>query len=365
MELLYKPDWEEAKERYKLWWSHEYFGRCAIAVSSPKAGLREWKPPASPENINDRWFDLHYIAANNTYSWKNVFYGGEAFPAWDQGYPGWASLSSFMGSPIELGQTTGWHSPIMDKGLLTDHNYKDLKIDRENKWWKLTLQMLEFSSSFTKGKALSEIGAFGGSGDTLASLRSTEKLLYDVMDCPEYVGEFDRHLMKLWMDAYDEFYTITRESAEGSTCWFRLWSPGKFYAVQNDFSYMLSPRTFIDVFIPTIEMQTHFLDHSVYHVDGVRAFAHVPALCELPRLQAIQILPGEGKPSPLYYMDVLKYVQSRGKNLHITISADQVEHALESLSARGLFISTVSTGEEEAKTILRNCEKYSRDRMMH
>lgn len=87
----------------------------------------------------------------------------------------------------------------------------------------------------------------------------------------------------------------------------------------------------MDVFIPTIEMQTNFLDHSVYHVDGIGAFAHTPALCELPRLQAIQILQGAGKPSPLHYMDTLKYVQSKGKNLHITINAGEVENALENL----------------------------------
>jgi hypothetical protein len=114
--------------------------------------------------------------------------------------------------------------------------------------------------------------------------------------------------------------------------------------------------------LPAIERQTRYLDHTVYHVDGVGAFAHVPALCELPRLQAIQILPGEGKPSALHYLDVLKTVQAAGKNLQIWLPAGEVEAALRELSARGLFISTSCGSEAEARALLRNVERWSVDR---
>jgi hypothetical protein len=134
------------------------------------------------------------------------------------------------------------------------------------------------------------------------------------------------------------------------------------YPAQNDFSYMISPRSFREVFIPTLEEQTRFLDHAIYHVDGEGGFNHVAALCELPRLQALQILPGAGKPSPLHYMPVLKQVQAAGKNLHISIEAREVEPALAELSARGLFIATWCETEEEARDLLRQAEQWSRDR---
>ena len=109
-------------------------------------------------------------------------------------------------------------------------------------------------------------------------------------------------------------------------------------------------------------MRGEILDHSVYHVDGIRAFIHVPTLCILERLQAIQILPGAGKPSPLHYLDVLRQVQRSGKNLHISIPAAEVQPALEQLSARGLFIETSCPTETEARALLRNVEKWSVDR---
>jgi hypothetical protein len=182
-----------------------------------------------------------------------------------------------------------------------------------------------------------------------------------VIERPDDVRRAEELLMDMWCDVYSAFYRITRPVNGGSTGWFSLWAPGKFYAAQNDFSFNIGPKMFRDLFIKVIERQTEFLDYSVYHVDGVNAFHHVDALCELPRLQALQILPGAGKPSPLHYMDVLKKVQAAGKNLHISIPCNEVETALRELSARGLFIATSCKTEAEARDLLKKAEQWSHE----
>ena len=78
-------------------------------------------------------------------------------------------------------------------------------------------------------------------------------------------------------------------------------------------------------------------------------------------MQALQILPGAGKPSPLHYLDTLKYVQQAGKNLQLSLPAEEVETALAALSARGLFISTSCRSEAEARELLKNAARWSRD----
>lgn len=116
---------------------------------------------------------------------------------------------------------------------------------------------------------------------------------------------------------------------------------------------------FCDLFVPALKMQCEFLDHVVYHCDGVEAFKHIPAICDISGIHAIQVLPGTGKPSPLFYMDTLKYVQHRGKNLHISIGAGEVEETLRNLSPKGLFIETWCASEEEAKDLLKKVERWS------
>jgi hypothetical protein len=106
MDLLYKPDWEEAKKRYEAWWAHEHFGRCGISVTAPKSGLPPRDPPAMPARVDDRWLDFDYIAAANEHRLSRTFYGGEAVPIWHPGYPGSAWIPTFLGAPLTLAETT-------------------------------------------------------------------------------------------------------------------------------------------------------------------------------------------------------------------------------------------------------------------
>jgi len=361
MSLLYKPDWEETKERYLAWWAHEYFGRCALSVTAPKDDPPDAPRPPAPKTIQEQWYDLDLINERQQYHMARAFHGGEALPVWNAGYPGNTSIPVFMGTRIELDWNTGWTE---GKHLLDgdDLDFQSLRIDKEHPEYRFALETLRRGAKGAKGKCLVTVGAFGGCGDTLASLRGSQPLLFDCMDRPEWVRAAEEYLMDVWCEHYDVLYEIIREADEGSTCWFTLWSPGKFYASQNDFSYMISPQMFRDIFLPIIAKQTEFLDHSVYHVDGIAAFAHVDALCELPNLQAYQILPGAGKPSPLHYMDTLKEVQAAGRNLWISIPIDEVESALEQLSARGLYIATSAKTEEEARDLLKKVEEWSVDR---
>jgi 5-methyltetrahydrofolate--homocysteine methyltransferase len=359
MSLFYKEDWEETKQRYRAWWAGEAIGRCCLAVTAPRKNPFPVFEPGPPTTAEQRWTDLDYISALCEYTHAHTFYGGEAFPVWHGGYAGFTRLAVILGCPISLDFSTGWVDPILTG---EDIEYESLRLKDNEPHFQFALRLLRRGCEEAKGKSIPSIGAFGGCGDTLAALRGTERLLYDVMDRPERVRAADGYLMDLWCRLYDEFYSIIRDTAEGSTCWFELWSAGKFYSCQNDFSYMISPRMFEEIFLPTIEKQTEFLDHAVFHVDGVGAFVHVDTLCRLPRLQAIQILPGAGKPSPLAYMPVLKKVQAAGKNLHITIPAHEVEAVLAELSARGLFIATGCETEDEARALLRKAETWSRDR---
>ena len=360
MDLLYKPDWEETKQRYLAWWKHEDLGRCALAVTAPLDNPPDIPPPPKPESPEQRWYDLDWNSLNMAHTLSRAYYGGEALPVWNAGYAGVGAMPVLMGCPLHLDMATGWWDPIL---LDPDHiPVEALNVDTNLPAHDFVFRMLRRAVTESRGKALPSIGAFGGSGDTLAALRGTEQLLMDCIERPAEVRAAEERLMDLWFEHFDARYEIIRDAAKGSTCWFTLWSPGKFYASQNDFSYNIGPQMFRDIFLPVIRRQTEFLDHSVYHVDGINAFRHVDALCELPELQALQILPGAGKPSPLHYAETLRKVQQAGKNLHISIPPQEVESALAQLSSRGLFIGTWARTEKEAKRLLRDAERWSKAR---
>lgn len=358
--LKYLKDWDEVKDRYTKWWSREYFGRCAISITAPKDSVDLIKKPCLPDKIEDRWLDFDYLKAKNDFIMQTTYYCGEAFPLWNAGYPGWDFIAAFLGSKVDLKEETGWVHPLIEEGELVDYDFNNIKILPSNKWYKFAKALHEFAASCSYQKSIPSIQAIGGVGDILSGIRGSLKLLYDLMDYPEYVREFEMHLMKIWIEVYDEFYKITMKSAyNGVSNFFNLWAPGKFYAASNDFSYMISPKMYEDIFLPALNMQIDYLDYSIYHVDGINAFCHVDMLCNLPKLNAIQILPGAGKPSPLHYMDILKKVQKSDKNLHITIPPNEIKNALENLDARGLYINTYCKSEKEAKELLEGVGKWS------
>ena len=360
MGLLYKEDWEEAKQRLLGWWRHEYTGRCALAITAPRRQPPDMPPPPAAATPAQRWYDLDWISRQVDYRLSRTYYGGEAFPVWHAGYSGVSAIPALLGCPTDIDMDTGWWQPILTEPDSLEVRGLRLRPEQEN--YRFTMSMLERAVREASDKAIPSIGAFGGSGDTLAALRGTQPLLLDCVERPAAVAAAEEYLMDMWCDFYQRCHSIVRGVAEGSTCWFELWSPGKFYAAQNDFSYNIGPEMFRELFLPAIRRQTTFLDHSVYHVDGVNAFRHVDALCTLPVLQAIQILPGAGKPGPLHYIDTLRKVQAAGKNLHITLAPEEVEQALALLSARGLFIHTWAESEDRARQLLRQVERWSVDR---
>lgn len=360
MALEYKPDWEQTQANMRAWWAGEDFGRCALAVTAPRADAPDRPPPTPPDSIEDLWLDIDYHVARNEWVMEQTFYGGEAIPNWHSGYAGWNSHPTFIGCQVSLDRTTGWHEPILLDDRLVDHDYRELTIDPDGRYRTRAHEMLVAAAGWAEDRCVVGVGAIGGCGDTLAALRDTMRLLVDVSDCPEHVREFELYLMRQWSEVYDGLHAITREITEGSTCWNDIWAPGRYYVAHCDFSYMISPEMFRELFLPAIAWQTEFLDHCIYHVDGIPAFAHAQALCELPRLRALQIVPGAGKPGPLQYMAMLREIQAAGKGLELHLAPDDVKTALDHLDHRHLFIRTYCETQGQAESLLAEAQRWSR-----
>jgi hypothetical protein len=360
MQLKYKPDWEETQQRLRAWWNHDYSGRCALSVTAPLDHPPGRPAPPEPRTIEDQWYNLDAIAERNEYGMSRTFYGGEAIPVWSAGYPGIAAIPTMLGCPFRLDMHTGWHDPLLPDP--DGFDIRSLRLDETHDACRYHFDVLRRAMKETSGKSIPSMGAFYHAGDTLDAIRGTEQLLVDCIERPDVVRDAEDWLMDMWCDFFDRTYHTVNGPAQGSSCWIGIWAPGKTYAVSCDFSYNIGPEMYKELFLPAIHRQMDFLDYSIYHVDGVNAFAHVDALCREPRLQAIQILPGTGKPSPLHYLDVLKKVQRAGKNLQLYLPAGEVKPALEQLSARGLYIGTHTPTEAEARLLLQQAEGWSVDR---
>jgi len=119
---------------------------------------------------------------------------------------------------------------------------------------------------------------------------------------------------------------------------------------------MISPKIFRDFFLRHLERQTNFLDYSIYHLDGPGAIKHLDALLELPRLHAIQWVPGAGAPPMREWIPLLKRIQEAGKGLVLDITPEDVKPLLSQLDKRGLCLRTWCSSLEEGEELLRMAE---------
>lgn len=66
--------------------------------------------------------------------------------------------------------------------------------------------------------------------------------------------------------------------------------------LQSDISTMISQDDYRRFVQPFIREQCQKIDYTLYHLDGVGAMHHLPALLEIEELNAIQWTPGVGEP---------------------------------------------------------------------
>ena len=187
----------------------------------------------------------------------------------------------------------------------------------------------------------------------LASLLTTERLLFDLSDHPQEVARLAKRLTRLWLDYYDELYALIEPAGRGTTPWAAIWSPGRCYMLQSDFAYMISPPMFERFVLPDLAACCDALDHAFYHLDGAGQIGHLDMLLSLERLRGIQWIPGDGQPPPEGWLPLLKRIRDGGKLCQLYVSPEGARTIVRELGGRGfaLYIRQTMT-QVEAESFL-------------
>jgi hypothetical protein len=123
-------------------------------VTAPRSGSEVTPPPDDPATPKERWTDLPYLSALNEHQHRSTFCGGDAFPRWSMGYPGYAAPETFYGSPFSLDFRTGWHDPILDTET---YDLSGISIGKENSWWGFCDKVLNHAKKAADGKSVPSI----------------------------------------------------------------------------------------------------------------------------------------------------------------------------------------------------------------
>ncbi len=355
--LLWKEDWPQAKANLVKWWRREGLALCLI---SARPRPREALPrPEDPRDLETMWLDPEYRLASAEYAMAHQCFLAEAFPYFDtQIGPG--SLGLFLGAGGHLAVDTVWYEPC-----ITDPDAcRSLRFNPENNpWWDRHMALIEIGLQRARGRYLVGIPDLIENIDTLAALRGTETLLYDLLERPGWVQERLADINQAFFTVFDRMYQRVKDPAGGNAfAAFRIWGPGKTAKVQCDFSAMLSPRMFRQFVSPHLSAQCAWLNYSLYHLDGTTAIQHLDALLEIEALDAIEWTPQAGKPhggSSEWY-DLYRRIKAGGKAVQvIDVRPEDVKPLLDAIGPQGTFLLVSDVpSEKEADQILRAVEPY-------
>lgn len=351
-------DWERIQHDIMAWWAGELNRPLVYLAVTDPTPVNTFESPLysywtnypldlSVNAILDRIEPL--MAATHFY--------GDAFPWWWLNFgPGIAA--GFLGAKVHSvsePSETVWFSPAQTVNL----EDLEIKYDPTNVWWtrvqELTTALVErFGESVTISHT-----DLGGNLDILASFRETQDLLFDLIDHPEEVERLSQAITNLWLLYYDELDAIIRPACRGTSCWTPIWSTGKTYMLQSDFSYMISPAMFERFVVPDLTTCCNHLDHGFYHLDGKGQIPHLDMLLSIKRLRGIQWIPGDGQRPPQEWLQLLKRIRDGGKLCQVFVTPEGARTIVRNLGGQGFFLviqteqSQDFLNSEEAKAFLK------------
>ena len=347
MKVPYKDNWEETEARMRAWWQRKNIKRVpmSIGVVKAKPGAVPYVKAKDPKNM---YCDAEFLATEL----KNR-YGGAYFPA--ESIPNYCFMLGYAFPGAFMNQ-----KPYMDYNTVWFKNSEDsldtmpLDFDPKNDLWQ---NLLKVEKALLE-VAMQGIPVFIQPMDVISMVLGAEKTCFELVERPEMIKSCRDRLTVTFKKMFDESYALLNTKYKGSTGWLPIWSPGKYFPVQCDFSCMISADMFEEFVTPELEDLTTFLDNSIYHLDGVGALHHLPRLLKFEKLDAIQWTAGAGKPEGMYWKDLYKQILEGGKGAFASMPAKEVEEALKTLPREGLWISTSVGTIEEANELIKMAEKY-------
>jgi len=348
---------EMSKKRFDAFWEHEVIDRCVLFLSAPgKSGNQQ----PQPVSVQQQWMDVDTRVKNAVAQEQTLLGDGfkGAFP-----YFGPGCLAACIGSDYVLDESTVWfdQNPIIkDFSALPK-----IEFDPKSEIWQKIMEYTQKACDYGKGKLYTAITDIGGILDVIACLRGTQELLFDLYDYPEEVLALVDRVTDYWETAFNLQWDVISRYQEGCTAWMPLWCRQRYFPLQCDFCAMISPDMFETFVLPNLRRQTEFLDKSVYHLDGAQQIAHLDMILSLPKLTAIQWVPGAGNPnttSECWY-EMYDRIQAAGKGLILGAdsgspsSLEAIERTLKRLkTTRGVFFSGNYANVETAEKVLRIAE---------
>jgi hypothetical protein len=346
MDLVYKPNLDEAKKYWRAFWAGEIIDRPCIGITTRRPDAKSVPGPPGLNGFHDPDQVLPLVEE----CLSQMLFLAEAMPAFVINF-GPDQFAAWVGADLHYEASSGetsWSVPMVN-----DWPTDGRDIDRPHGvWWDKALDYYRRAAEYAEGKFVLGFPDFHSNMDALSALRGPQNLCMDLWDVPDEIDSAMNKVKKAFAPMYEALEDAGRMPGAGYTTWLPFYSEGRYAALQCDFACMVGPEHFRRWILPALEEESSYLDHSVYHYDGPDALVHLHDVLSIPGIRAIQWVPGSGNPPVIEWMDLLKEMQKAGKALFLGASPDEVKIYHRELRPEGVFYYVGVSSEKEADDLL-------------
>ena len=356
--MKWKPNWAVTKKHMVDFWNHKGLALWMRGPADKPIGSL-----AGPTDSPDQEF-IWTNPARRLQTWESegpkYFWGSDAFPFFET-HIGPGSLGSFLGAKCNFAPDTVWYEPCIHD----PENHPPLKFDPENHWFKVHMDLIQAGIKNANGRYLVALPDLIENIDTLAALRGTEEMLFDLLERPEWVHRSLAEINQAFFQAFDIMFNAVKDlpESDGGNVFgpFAVWGPGKTAKVQADFSAMISAPMFKEFVVPYLSEQCKWLDYSLYHLDGTTALQHMDALLSIESLRAIEWTPQAGIEGGGHarWFDIYRQIKKAGKCVQaIQVMPDEVVPLIDAVGPEGLYIIGNAPDQKTAERVMKDCEQF-------
>ncbi len=356
--LAWKPTWNETKQHFIDWWKHDGF---VLTVGTHRRETAREQLGEQPVPDLIAAYEDGPARARRSHAWlAGQHFPGDSLPisSTDIG-PG--SLALALGSEPGFSPETVWFEPCLHE-VENPECLPPLTFDPNSHWWQVTEATCRAAAELAAGKYLVGCPDLVENVDIVSALRDPQTLMMDMILRPAWVEQKVREVNQAFFEAYQRIYDIIK-LPDGSSCFgaFGLWGPGRTAKVQCDACAMFSPAMFRQFVVPALTEQCHWLDHSMFHLDGTQCLDKLDALLEIEALDAVEWTPQagiEGGGDPRWF-DIYRRILAAGKSVQaIGVTLDQLKPLLDAVGPKGMYIMMWPPSLAEAEQALEIAAAY-------
>jgi hypothetical protein len=335
----YKQNWEPAWQRMKAWWENGELDRPLVVSPIVKRG-GPWSPPAAdPAEMERRDLDASFYVEWRRHHLRECHFTAESAPStWSRFGNGLGHVAAVADAALRYADTTVWIDETPDlfdrrDPPPFDPDHAVCRFERE----VLRAFEAEFGSDVVLGS-----GHLLDPLTTLSMMRGAGNLCIDLIERPNDVRRWTRALGDIFLGIQREVRKIREELGRMDDFHpMGVWADGTVEALQCDFCTMLSPDMFREFVLPEAEREAANTDYPFWHLDGTAEFVHLPEICAIPNIRAIQWVDEQRGRSPVEHVEQWKKVRAAGKGLLIATELGEAVELTRRLGPDGLAFRLV------------------------